>query len=131
MIATEKLRAAAGFVHGGAAELAAPDHESRIEQSPLLEVFDERRCGTVRFPAEHAELVDDVLVIARAVRVPSTMVELNKTYASFKQASRQQAVVSERRLAWFRAVHFMDGLRLLGEVRKLGNAALHTVRHLV
>src|SRR5262245_56687211 len=36
--------------HGGAAELASPDYESRIEQAALLEIFDQRGCGLVGNP---------------------------------------------------------------------------------
>src|SRR5579885_804938 len=41
MIAAEELRAAAGFVHGGAAKLSAPDNQRRIEKPALLQIFDE------------------------------------------------------------------------------------------
>ena len=66
--------AAAALCHRRAAELAAPNDQSFVEQSALLEVGDERGAGLVGIAALITEVAHQ-----RTVLVPTAMEQLNRT----------------------------------------------------
>jgi hypothetical protein len=99
----------AALDHGGTAELAAPDNESVVEETPLFEVFDESGAGLV---GSLAVLLDGFGEIA--MLVPGFMEELNETDAAFGEATCEQAVAGITRcLDVFDAIHVEDVLGLL------------------
>src|SRR5690606_34724235 len=95
----------ARFDHGRAAEFAAPDHESLIEQPALFEVFDECGGRLIRLLTLAADSAFDIAVV-----VPTAVVAVHETHAALNEAPREEAVVREGGLAGFRAVH-REGLR--------------------
>src|SRR5215471_6681013 len=114
MITPQESRTAARLIHGRAAELTAPNHQGGIQESPLLEVRNQCGRGTVRLEAQRAEPVYDIFVAGIAVRVPSTVVELNKSDSAFHQPTGKQAVIREGSLARLDAIEFLNGRRFLG-----------------
>src|SRR5688572_33512466 len=99
MVATQENGSAARLVHRRAAEFAAPDHERLIEQTPLLEVLDQRRASAIHIAAFPRKLSEQIVPGASAVNVPAPVVKLHVADAAFDQAARQQAVVREAPLA--------------------------------
>src|SRR5438445_4609193 len=89
------------FDHGRAAEFTAPKHESVLEQSPLLQISNQSRAGTV----SGGSLVLHSL-IHFAVMIPAFMEELHEANVAFDKAPRQKAIHRERGFARLRAVHF-------------------------
>ena len=63
--------------------------------------------------------------------IPSFMIQLNKAHAPLDQASRQQAVVCERFLARFCAVHIHGRLGFPGQIHEFRSAGLHPIGHFV
>ena len=82
MVAAEKLRMVAFFVHGRAAEFAAPDHQRRIEQPALLQVLDERRRCLVGLSRDAGEAGYDVVVAGSPMGVPAAMIKLHEAHAA-------------------------------------------------
>jgi hypothetical protein len=74
---------------------------------------------------------DDVGADTGAVRVPAAVIELHETDAALHQPPREQAVVAERHLTRFGAIHLVSRRRLAGDVGQFRDARLHPVRHLV
>ncbi len=68
MVAAGVFRVArlSDFYHGGAAELAAPDHERRVEQAPLFQVLEERGGGLVGDVAVFFEVAIQIGVLVPA-----------------------------------------------------------------
>ena len=121
--------AAGGGVHArGAAVFPPGDDERRLQQPPLVEVFDEGRVGLVE-GGEEAGLQGPEVVV---VRVPPPQVDGDQSHARFDHPPRQQqplvpaGVVATRPHAGgvLRriAVAVADGLRLGIEVERLANA---------
>ncbi len=75
--------------------------------------------------------MDDVVVLAGAVRIPSPIEQLDETHAGFAETPGQQAVIGKRSTGGIRAVHAEDGLGFVGDVHHLGNRDLHTEREFV
>src|SRR5436190_12668762 len=78
----------AALDHWRAAKFAAPDDQRLIEQTALLEVFEQRRARLIRIKAILLEIFDQV-----AVLVPGFVEELNVTHAALDQPPREKAVV--------------------------------------
>ncbi len=131
MVAAQELRVVPALVHGGAAELAAPDHEGRVQEPALLQVLDQGGRGLVDLAAQRRQAVHDVVALARPVVVPAAVVELHEAHAPLHEPPRQQAVVAERPLARLDAVHLLDRFRLLRHVGQVGDARLHPEGQLV
>jgi hypothetical protein len=99
----------AALDHGGAAELAAPDDESVVEETPLFEVFDESGAGLIGSLAVFFDGFGEVTVL-----VPGFMKELNETDTAFGEATCEQAVAGITGcLNVFDAIHVEDVLGLL------------------
>src|SRR5579864_6812161 len=60
MVASQKFRSAARFVHRSAPELAAPNYQGRVEQSALLQVFHQSGSRLIGGAAKLRKPVDDV-----------------------------------------------------------------------
>src|SRR3954447_15306360 len=93
-----------------AAKLAAPDHESIVEQPALLQVRHEGGAGLIGFPA----LVFDAAREATML-VPALMIKLDELHAAFSQTAGQKAVAGKG--AWLlrvRAVKVQHRLRFFG-----------------
>ena len=81
MIATET--GPASLRHWRPPELTAPDHQRFIQQTALLEVADQGRDGLVHGTAAFGMLRQNL-----AVRVPTLLVQLDKTHATFTETPR-------------------------------------------
>src|SRR4030095_7876508 len=101
----------AALDHWRAAELAAPNDQRVFEQAALLEVLDQRGTGLVGLFAFGLEAAH-----AAAVVVPCLMEKLHEADAALDEAAGEEAVVGERRLAYFGTVHFERLLRLIADV---------------
>ena len=71
VVAAEKLRLIARFVHGRAPEFSAPDDQRGIQQAALLQVLDERGGCLVSFLAKFRQAMNNVVVGGSAVACPS------------------------------------------------------------
>src|SRR5687767_3549804 len=113
--------ASTSLAHWRAAEFTAPNYQSVIEQTSLLEILDERRTGPVtRFRSIGHVLLDVV------VMVPGAMIKLNESHSAFGEAAGEQAVRSEAAVARFlHAIHLKHLLRLRFEIGEFRNGALH------
>src|SRR2546428_3182169 len=87
--------------HWRSAKFATPDHERIVEQTALLQIFDQRRTGLVRILAIFAKIFGQI-----AMLVPRFMEQLHKSDPAFDEPSRQQTIISKRRFARLSAVHF-------------------------
>ena len=126
MIAADRL---ARFAHRCPAELAAPDHDGRIEQSLRFQILDEGRARLIRFFAalfERFAEVDGATVV-----VPVGVIKLDESDAPFDQPARQQAIPGERGLADLGAVLRQRFLVLLRQVHEFRRGRLHLERGLV
>ena len=75
VVAAQDVRAAAGFVHGGAPELSAPHHDGAVSSPLSSGSLTSAVAARIHLAAEAGfQLVDDVFVIARAVGIPAAMV---------------------------------------------------------
>ena len=131
MVATHESGSIARFIHGCTSEFATPDHDRRFQQTPLFQIRHQRGRSAVRLAAQSSQLVHDVLVPTRTMRVPAPVIELHEPHTAFDQAPRQQTVVSERRLTRTSAVHLMNGRGLFGDIGQFRYAGLHPKRHLI
>src|SRR5262249_10208298 len=105
MVTAQVGRTATRLVHGGAAKLTTPDHQSLLQQAALLQILDERRSGAIHLLALVGKRVHQVVARSRAVDVPAPVIKLHITHALLDEPARQQAVVGERSLPRLRAVH--------------------------
>src|SRR5439155_25683064 len=112
VVAPEELRPFALLVHRRAAELASPDDERRIDEPPSLQVADQRRDRLVALAALLLQPVDDVVVLRRAVAVPTAQEELDEAHAALDEPAREQAIGRKGRLPGLDAVEVEDRLRL-------------------
>ena len=71
------------------AEFSTPDNKGVLEHPPLLQIEQQGRGRLVGVLALCPHLLRGI-----PMRVPAAMVELNKPNAPFRQATRQQAVIS-------------------------------------
>ena len=70
--------------HGGPSEFATPDDEGIVEHASLFQIGDQCRSGLIDFLGGRCDRVFD-----SAVMVPSSVIELDKADASFRQSSGQ------------------------------------------
>src|SRR5262245_30662074 len=73
--------------HRCAAKLATPNHQGRVEQPALLEVFDQCGCPPV---CDRAVLLE--LLVEFPMVIPACVRNHNKTDSSFDHSPSQQAV---------------------------------------
>ena len=124
---------AAGFTaflgHGQTAEFAAPDHQGRVEQAALFEVFEQGGDGLVGFEGEAAVVADNVLVtIPTALVLHAAGVDLHKTDAAFDHAPGHEALSGEvGAVLLVEAVALAGGFRFAGNVESLGSGGLHAI----
>src|SRR5262245_2618759 len=104
MVASEVLLAEFTLAVAGAAEFPTPDDERVVEESAALEVRQEGSAGLIR----HLRLGSDAIRKA-AVMIPVAMNQLNEPDPAFHEASCQEAIIGEGRLAWPGPVEF-EGL---------------------
>ena len=75
------------FTHGGAAELAAPQHQGLLQQPPLFQILQQRRRRLVRIVAVLLQpLLEPV------VEIPVGVVEHDEADAPLHQAAGQETV---------------------------------------
>src|SRR6516225_3599721 len=104
--------AAGALAHWRPAELTAPNDERIIQQTALLQIFDQRSGGLVHIfgGAGHAGL-DLAMVIPRAV------IKLNEADTSFGQTPREQAIGGKCPVAWFlEPIHLEDVFWLAAKI---------------
>ena len=124
------VAAVLAFGHRGPAEFTAPDDEGAFEESPALEVFDQRGDGAV---APGAEL--GVVAFEVAVGVPLTArsaIKLDEPDATLDEASGAEAHRAELLAAG--VVESVEGFglgRFLGEIDGFGGLGLHSVGEFV
>ena len=110
-----------------AAKFSAPDHQSIVQHSSLLQILHQRRARAIAGGSHSADRVWQ-----SAVMIPATQEDLSKRDASFRHSSCQQAVVGEcSRLFDFRPVHIEHALRLVGNIGQVRDRCLHAECHLV
>ncbi len=104
-----------------AAEFAAPDDERVFEESPLLEILNERCRGLIGVSALLRDFFGEVRVL-----VPAHVIELNEADVLFGHAPGQQTVSGiAAGLVNVRAIHVQDVLWFVRDVGHLGNRRLH------
>ncbi len=113
---------ATNFGHRRASELAAPNDQCRIQESPLFQIMQQRRGGTVGHLAD----LDDVLVDL-AVVVPTGVSQHDKAHAAFHHPPCQQAVRSECAGGLvLGSIGRHCGRRLLREIQQIWRRCLHS-----
>src|SRR5207249_4992722 len=90
MIATVIRRVEFSLAVGGAAKFSAPDHQRVIEQSALLQIFDERGAWLVHVAALQADVAGQIVML-----IPAAMVKLDEAHAALREPAREQAVRRE------------------------------------
>ena len=103
----------------GAAEFSAPDDESLVEETALLQIGDESGGRAVDF----AGLAGDGRVEVGVV-IPATCVDLDEADATLDETTGAEELGTEVGLA----VHLANLLRLLGDVKGVGRRGLHAER---
>ena len=91
MIASIVLSGQVALTVDGSTELTAPHNQGIFQQSPLLEIADQRRTWLVNVPGLLWNLRRQVRVL-----IPTHMEQLDESDSSFSQPSSQQAVRRER-----------------------------------
>ncbi len=119
------LHPAAVFAHGRAPEFPAPHHQRVLQQSPLLEIGEQRHERAVHALALAFESVVQSLRFRGAVGVPPPVEQLDIPHPALRQPPRQQTVVGEGFLARFGAVELMDHRRFPGDVKGVAGVHLH------
>src|SRR5205823_15020634 len=110
-----------------APEFAAPNHQCVVQQTALLEVFDQGSAGLVGVFALFFDAFRQI-----AVLIPATMVELDEPHAALGHAAREQTVVGEGAgLLHVRAIHFEHSFRFPGNIGEFRHGGLHPVSHFV
>src|SRR6266568_2303566 len=127
MIATVVVLFNLALAIDGTAEFTAPNDQSVVQQTALLEVLDQRGARLVGVQALLFDALGQISVL-----IPAAMVELNETHPTLGHAAGEQTVVGEG--AWLlhvRPVHFEQPLRFFGNVRQFGHGGLHPERNFV
>src|SRR4051812_9410046 len=101
------VAAIAALGHRCAAKFAPPNHDGVVEHTPLLEVGDEGGRRAICLLSFDRDVFLDAAVV-----VPVAVIELDKSNASFRQSSREQAIGCKRSVARFRSIEFKYALRL-------------------
>src|SRR5262245_43728590 len=94
------------------AKFAAPDHERRVEQAALLEVFDQGSRSLVGDRTILLEFLVDLLMV-----IPACVREHDKADSTFDHSPRQQAIdgIRMRRLPVY-SVHLKNVCRFVREI---------------
>src|SRR5438876_901325 len=83
--------------HCLAPEFAAPNYESALQQSTLLQIREQRRNWFVDFRAMDFEVFLDTIVrIPILLLMATTMIDLHETHATFDEPPRNQTLPPER-----------------------------------
>ena len=90
MVITTKIRLDLALTVIGATEFAAPDYQSIIQQTPLLEVLDQSGGRLVSFFAQLGQGTRQT-----AVMIPVLMIQLNESHAAFGHAACLQTICRE------------------------------------
>src|SRR5262249_36462962 len=102
---------------GGAAELAAPDDESGIQEAARLQVLDQGGDRLIDIANLPARAADDVGVL-----VPAAVEKLHETDAALDQAPREQGLAGEGAgVSHVGAVHVDGALRFPVDVHEVGH----------
>src|SRR5437762_14047578 len=83
----------AAFGDGGAAEFAAPDDGGLVQETPALEVANQRGRGAVHVRAAAAQVPANATVVVPGLA--GAVVDVNGPHAALDQAARQDAAVGE------------------------------------
>ena len=78
------------LAHGCSAELAAPDHKSRIEHSPLLEILQQRSRRLVGDLTVRVEAFIDFVVM-----IPTSVLDHDESDSPLHHSPREQTVDRE------------------------------------
>ena len=115
--------------HRRASKFSAPDHQSAVEQSALLQVLQQHGRGLIRRVAVGLQPL-----VEREVKVPVRVREHDEPHASLHQSARQQAIDGIGLALLVRAIHPVRlekaGL-FAGEVQQLRRRHLHAKGQLV
>ena len=109
----------ASFSERRAAKFTAADDQSVLEQSTLLQVFDECSDGLVRFRPFVGESICQAFTNTGAVKVPTPVEQLHIAHALLYQAAGLQTIVCKARFTWFRPVSVLCFLCLFCDVHDL------------
>src|SRR5215469_15736973 len=106
MIATHILHLlpASVFSHRSAAEFSTPNQQRVFEQTTRFKVGKQGSGRLIDFTATVVEPQIQCFFGISAVRVPSPVIELNKSYSSLGETPRYQTVIGETGLAGSRPV---------------------------
>ena len=120
MIATEVVLFDGALAVSGAAEFAAPDDESFVEEPALFEIGDEGGASLIGFQAFLAEAFGET-----AMMIPVAVAELDEADIAFGESASEEAIIGEAGSSWGGAVEIEDLLAFRGEVGEFGDAGLH------
>ena len=127
MIAAVVLRLDLALAVNGAPELTAPDDQGVFQQSPRLEILNQRRARLVGILALFAKALGQI-----AVLIPAAMVKLDETRPALGHAAREQTVVGEAAgLLHVRPVEVERRLGFIRDIHQLRHRGLHPKRHLI
>ena len=111
----------------GATELAAPDDEGVIEETPLFQITDQGRTRLIHIGALATDRFRQQFVL-----VPAAVIDLHEADIPFDHAAGEETAGSKgARLVDVGSVHLFDVLRFIPGVDQLRYGGLHPVRHLV
>src|SRR3954462_3710945 len=128
MVATQIFAfGSATFAKWSAPEFSAPDDDSIIKQTALLQIFNERGGWFIGARAFSSEAIADVFVFICAVEIPTPIKKLNVAYALFDEAAGEQAIICETGFAWLRSVRLKNIFRFARDIHDFGNGKLHAV----
>ena len=116
------IAAVAAFRDRRASELAAPHDQRLVEQSPPLQIADQRGRRPIHVRAALAQVLVDLLVIVPGLARP--VVHDDEADAALDEAARHQAPLRVRR----RAVLLAHRLGLLHHVERVHRRELHLER---
>ena len=116
---------------GLSAELRRPNHKCFIEQTSLLEIFDQRCDASVidgaMFAMVYLEVFVGVPVGPGGRDIVGTAKDLNKSHPAFHQATSHQALPPKRFDGGImQPVKFLGSSRFLRQVGHIGGAQLQT-----
>jgi hypothetical protein len=86
----EVLVSIAEFGDRRSSKLAAPNDERLIEQTASAEIANEGRNRLIHFAALLRKLRQEIIVRARAVSVPTPIVELHESHPALDESTREQ-----------------------------------------
>src|SRR5882762_9288738 len=103
---------ASALAHRRSPKVAAPNNQRIVQETSLLEVFNQRGGSLVHVFGSASHAGFDFAVV-----VPGSVIKLDKAYASLRQTSREQAIRSERTVSgFFEPVHLKNILWLAAKI---------------